>query len=88
MGKGARRIGRPSMTLRTIPDEVKSDPDYADGYSAAFGGRPFDTDRADSEPYSYGFEAGDRAVELFASHGFSRARGGIEIKLTARGARP
>jgi hypothetical protein len=62
-----------------IPNEVKSHPDYADGYADAFNEGHFDTDRAGSEPYCYGFEAGDRAIKMFEEAGFSRNGDGVSI---------
>jgi hypothetical protein len=59
-----------------IPAGFKAEPSYADGYYDAFHGYGFDTDRADDEPYAWGFEAGDRAVKLFEGNGFRRQSGG------------
>lgn len=87
-GSHASHEAVPSSPPVSIPDGVKSHPDYADGYYAAFHGRAFDTKRADSEEYAYGFEAGTRAVALFESHGMRRKGAGFSIKLSTRPGRP
>lgn len=74
------------MTQLVIPDHVKAEPAYADGYSDGLHGDSFDTDRGDDEAYCYGFEAGDRAAKLFQQNGFERNGDSFVISLSAGGA--
>lgn len=43
---------------------IQEHPDYADGYADAWRMGPFDTDRAGSEEYAIGYDAGERAVSV------------------------
>jgi len=52
------------MQTVTIPDWVKEEPGYLEGFDHAKREQPFDTNRGDDEPYAYGFEAGDRARHI------------------------
>jgi hypothetical protein len=75
------------MSRVKIPDSVKSHPDYADGYYAAFSGERFDLERADSEEYAYGFEAGEQAVATLKDAGFRRSNGGFGVVFPITGGR-
>jgi hypothetical protein len=44
--------------------ELQEHPDYADGYYAGFSLWSFDTDRAGSEEYARGYDAGEKAANF------------------------
>lgn len=62
------------MSALPIPPEVKAHPSYSDGYWDGLEGEP----KLESEPSEYyvGYEAGQRAAEIFAGAGFSNNGGG------------